>query len=183
MPCIITPDPRRGYLVTLSREDGVLARVVGLNWHHNALKIGAQDKLGRTDVKKSVLGAAGEIAFAAFRGVPYDAKTIEVFHTRPDVAGHEVRTRANARGSLVVRPRHNDSPWDVPYVLVVYEQGFTFRVVGWMKRAEIEQDCYWHPEYGKPEAWWVPQSALHPFPAPERSHGRQRDQEPSRASR
>lgn len=116
-------------------------------------------------------GAAGELAFARYIGVPWD-RSVNTFK-QPDVAGWHVRTRTNWAWDLIIRAADPDGP----YVLVLghsmpthYLTGqphpVNFRIAGYYPSAD---DARTHPEwvhdYGAHgEAWFVPQSALLPIP-------------------
>lgn len=77
---------------------------------------------------------------------------------RFDVAGLQVRTTARLDGGLI-NYRGKDNPAD-NFVLVVGESP-RFRVVGWMRGSEAQQDKYWNTTKLDPPAWLVPQCDLH----------------------
>jgi hypothetical protein len=151
--------PARGrVIIRLSHEDGMAARVVGLRRYQQAVEEARADTLGQDSLTNHVLGAAGECAFARFLGIEWD-RSVGTFKTRPDVGGFEVRTARGLTSHLIIRP--NDIA-ERKNALVCYERGtYLFVIVGWMRAADAQQPQWWRT--APPPAWWVPQSALHPF--------------------
>lgn len=172
-----TPERGRGTIIRLGDAEYAAMVAVGTAWHENAERQGFRDKLGRTDLDKDIVGAGGEIAVARLLGIPYDIRAARTaFNDRPDVGTLNVRTTRRPGGDLIVRPKTNDTSRDGPFALVecTDESRREFRIVGWMHSDEIRQPRYWRPERGEPVAWWVPQSALHPFTLIEVEYEQQR---------
>lgn len=101
-------------------------------------------------------GAAGELAFAKHLN-RYWAATVGTFKAADIGTKIQVRTVSSADLSLIVRP--DDDPEQV-YVLMVGTAP-TFEFGGWIRGRDARQDAYRRAPNGRPEAWFVPRTALH----------------------
>lgn len=122
-------------------------------------------------IAQSILGAAGEIAYGKKAGHKWECKP-ETFGKGDDVGGTQVRTGSGAKYRLIVRPGVDDVQHaGQPFVLLTGPYGGRdFVAVGWIWCEEAQRDEWLDtPRGGKP-AWFVPQSALHPFPVGSREH-------------
>jgi hypothetical protein len=112
--------------------------------------------LGR--LEDETLGACGELALALALGKPW-AGTVGTFHDEPDVSGLDVRTTTREDGSLIIGSR---DPVD-RYVVLVTGQPPTLTIRGYLKAADARRAEWVRDPGGLGPAWFVPQSALHPF--------------------
>lgn len=125
---------------------------------------GRPDRHGYTGPDPGLLhriGAVGELALARVLRVPWE-QAVNTYHSRPDVAGYEVRCRGRHDYDLLHRA--DDDPTR-RYALVTWEQAdpWQARVHGWLLGADCRRP-EWQETHGNRErAWFVPQAALHPF--------------------
>jgi hypothetical protein len=108
------------------------------------------------DLSYAVEGSCAELAYAIWRGVPWEAH-VDTFK-KPDVDGYQVR-RAPHKLKMIVRPK--DSV-DEQYALVTGGAP-EFWVRGWLWGREARQDEYLMAPNGRPKAWFVPASDLRVF--------------------
>jgi hypothetical protein len=106
----------------------------------------------------SIEGALGELAFAKWLGIEWEA-TVDTYKA-PDVAVFQVRTIGGDGHSLLVREDDKDSS---PFVLM-YGRLNKYQVVGWIKGERAKQSQWLQHHAGRPEAWFVPQHELRPIP-------------------
>lgn len=166
-----------GDVVTLSEADIERSRWVGQKRQQESLKKGLSQtgaygtaKPGPELLEMEILGAMGECAFAAYRGVPWAGHVNE--WKKADVDGHEVRATARLGGRLIFRDNDIRKAYR-PFVLMVGRCPI-FRCAGWILGSEIQRDD-WYGELakGKPKCWSAPQIALaHFLPAPPGSNRR-----------
>ena len=106
-----------------------------------------------------VEGALGESAYFQFRGAS-KLPTVGVYKGEHDAGKAEVRTRSRHDWELIVRQR---DPIDAFYVLVTGSYG-DYLIHGYISGEEARQDQWVKTHGGRSPAWFVPQSALTPFP-------------------
>lgn len=99
-------------------------------------------------------GAAAEMAFAKYLGVYYEP-SVNTFKA-PDVSNIQVRGTRLDQGKLIVRKRDPDNEI---YVLVINKVP-EFRIAGWIKGGDAQQDKYLFDPGKKALAWFVPQADL-----------------------
>lgn len=115
----------------------------------------------RTEVDVHLQGAGGELAVSLVTGILWQG-SVDTFKKGGDVGPLQVRTRTRAEWDLIIRSDDRDE--DV-FVLVTGSRS-EFVVVGWIRAADGKRP-EWVRDYGDREAaWFVPQSALRPFPVP-----------------
>lgn len=118
----------------------------------------------RARLANDILGAAGEIAYAKKAERRWECKP-ETFGEGDDTGGVQVRTRSRAYYELMVRPTDKEQHAGQPFVLVTGTHGGSaFVIVGWIYCEEAQRDEWLRSYGGGKPAWFVPQSALHPFP-------------------
>ena len=107
-----------------------------------------------------LLGAAGEMAVAAYLGMKHELyKEVEAKRGSYDLPGIDVKTRSKSRYDLIVQKNEDPSK---KFVLVTIENQQTL-LHGWCYGHEGMDAQYWaDPARGRP-AYFVPQSALHPM--------------------
>lgn len=110
------------------------------------------------DASLHVYGAQGELAAAKALNL-YPKFDVNGWHDPDLEPGIQVRARLRKYGELIVRKVDNP---DHNYVLVTGE-GPEFWVVGWMAGREAMQDKYLSAPGGRPPAWFVPITDLHPL--------------------
>jgi len=143
--------------ITLTQPEMVIASVVaglrqsgaaGLPEAHGATA--DEDGIGR-----HFLGAAGEIAAARALG-RYWGGDVGTFK-RADIGRDiQIRTRSQHWHDLIIRD--DDDP-DHVFILVTGQPPH-MRVHGWYRPADGLRPDWRKPHGGRPEAWFVPQSAL-----------------------
>jgi hypothetical protein len=108
-----------------------------------------------------VLGCVGELALARALGAPWD-QSVNTYHTRPDVAGYEVRCRSRHTYDLIHRT--DDDPTR-RYALVTWERHNPWEALvhGWLPGADCRRP-EWEQTHGRRErAWFVPKECLRQF--------------------
>lgn len=116
-----------------------------------------------------VEGAVAERALAKALGL-YWAGLTGSRHADPDdadVGRLQVRTTYHRQGCLIIRA--DDNP-DQPYILMVGDAIRGYEVAGWLWGHEAQQEQYLKNPNGAGEAWFVPQSDLHPVTALPKEH-------------
>lgn len=116
---------------------------------------------GDTPEALHVLGCVGELALARALGVPWE-QAVNTYHSRPDVAGYEVRCRSRHTYDLIHRA--DDDPTR-SYALVTWERADPWRALvhGWLPGAECRRP-EWEQTHGQRErAWFIPRDQLRPF--------------------
>jgi hypothetical protein len=148
--------------VVLTPAESMMAAAVGALRHAESLHANRRDAHGlRTDADGQslhILGAAGELAVARVLGRYWGGDVCNF--KRADVgASVQVRTRSRPDYDLIVRD--DDDPADV-FVLVT---GTPTRlsVHGWIRGGDARRPEWRQTHGGRPAAWFVPQSALHPL--------------------
>jgi hypothetical protein len=136
------------------------AALVGVSRNVEAMRKGCVQNLRGKDVswEQHVVGALGECAFA--KGTNrYWSGSVNTFKAA-DIGGNiQIRTRSSHHYDLIVRS--GDSDADV-FVLVTGGPA-EFAIRGWMAAADAKQEQF-RANYGNyGEAFFVPQSALHPI--------------------
>ena len=150
----------RGVIVRLEWQEALAASQAGLyrtlyalykcNGHKYGLARGEQD-LGR-DVRSTL----AELAVAKYLGVFWSGLAKDC----KDTTLCEVRSTPKPDNPLVIRD--SDSPDDI-FVLVTTEQIPALRLVGWIRARDGMLDSYVKAPCGRPPAYFIPQSALHPM--------------------
>ncbi len=107
------------------------------------------------DWQYAIEGALGEFALAKYLDI-YIAGTGTF--AGPDVGGYEVRTRSKHSYDLIVRDEDED---DKTFWLVTGLNG-VYVIRGWILAGDAKQEEYLAEHGGRPAAYFVPQSALHP---------------------
>lgn len=107
---------------------------------------------GKSGWAMDIEGAAAELAFAKYLGVPFEA-SVNTFKM-PDVGTYQVRSSQRTSNGLIVR-RHDGK--DEIYVLVLGEAPLFF-VAGWALGSEVCIDKYYQREWGQ---WLMPNNELH----------------------
>ncbi len=147
--------------LTLTPDELELAAMVGVKRHIGALRDRRADQHGATRDNGWTLhieGAAGEMATARALG-RYWGAPIGTYKRGGDVGAVQVRTRCSDDYDLLIRDR--DRADDVFVLVTGLAPNFTVR--GWIYGHEARRD-EWRKEHGgRPAAWFVPQSALHPL--------------------
>lgn len=148
--------------VTLTDQELAHAARAGVDRQLRAIADGRKDAYGfKGDPWKiHIEGAMGEMALAKALG-RYWSGAGEGFGEDTDVGGVQVRTRSKHSYELYVWPKDED---DAVYVLVTGAAP-TFRVHGWIRGREAKRED-WFKSLGRAPAYFVPQSALKPFPSP-----------------
>jgi hypothetical protein len=151
-------------IVTLSDTEMVWPTKVGTDRHEAAKKANKRDshKYKGSDedgLKIHILGAAGELAFAKSLGIVWDA-SINTWK-KPDLCGIvQVKTATHHTYSLLVRPDAKDGEI---FVLVTSENLREYQIHGWMIGKDIKRERWLRNPGERKAAWFVPQSALHPY--------------------
>jgi hypothetical protein len=109
------------------------------------------------DLSYAVEGACAELAYAIWRGVPWEAH-VDTFK-KPDVDGYQVRRAPRHHWRLIVR--HDDNPKE-PFVLVTGGSP-EFWIRGWLWGYEARQEEYLFAPNDRPEAWFAPIPDLRVF--------------------
>lgn len=146
--------------VLLSKSDCAWAASVG----QKRRREGRRQKLrleegfgGNACMETDIDGAAAELAFCRWMGIPWAAK-VNTFH-EPDVdPNFQIRSTRWPSGRLIFRP--NDPP-DHLYVLLLGSMP-KFTVQGFIPGAKCRQIEWIKSVNGHPPAWWVPQDSLEP---------------------
>jgi hypothetical protein len=150
----------RGVVISLSDEEMEWVRETASRRHFNSIRDGRCDMYGAVGssqeegLKKHLLGAAGELAFAKAIGVKWEA-TVDTFKS-PDVCGVQVRTRSSTDWDLLVRKGDKDNEL---FALVVGTPP-KLRVVGGMRACKAKKEKFLgnHGNHGR--AYFVPQDKL-----------------------
>lgn len=150
--------------IHLTPAEMVIATTVAAMRHAEALHSHRADRHGlRADddgLAKHMLGAAGEIAVARLLG-RYWGGDVCTFKRADIGTSVQVRTRSRDDYDLIVR--HDDADGDV-FILVTGSLS-RLTVRGWVYGHEAKRPEYLAPHGGRPEAYFVPQSALRPVGA------------------
>jgi len=151
--------------VTLTPGDAARATRVGEDRRRRAIELGRRCQYGERSTEQrhasDVAGAIGELVYARYSGQPWD----EEFRTttgHTDFGDLEVRHAALHDYALIVRPTDPDGI----RVALVTGMGPSYALRGWIRvvdarREEWLKDC---AVARRPRVWFVPQSALTPFP-------------------
>lgn len=164
------------HVITLTELEWTLAKTVGHKRNSEDLSmnlgIGKFDAFGDGGFEAHEIGAAGELAFSKFLGIPYVPAGMKEI----DVGGYEVKTSSKATYRLIVRKENAD---DKTYVHVVRVGPRTFRIVGWILGGDAKKvGSLENPEKGNSygAAWFVPNDKLIPFPeAPQQKSAKTRE--------
>lgn len=150
--------------VTLTDEEMLEVRRIGLLRNKEAYGMGLKDKRGPEDGENShVVGAAGELAFAKCLGIDWP-KAINTFK-EPDFvikrAPIQVRTKKlGSKTELIFRKADNP---DHAYVLMVQTAPNTYRVAGWRTgQMVMKWGEYKNPGNLEP-AWFMDELLLNPI--------------------
>lgn len=148
--------------VTLTAEEMHMGALIGASRRIESMLNGrtsgahTHDELNAWDI--DIEGACAEIAVAKCIG-RYWSGSVGSFK-EPDI-GQDVQVRWThlVTGRLIVR---DDDPDEHRYVLVVGTAP-RYRVVGWMRGSEAKNPLFAKDPNGRPSAFFVPQSCLHPI--------------------
>jgi len=123
-----------------------------------------------------ILGAAGELAVAKLANVYWNGDVGDFAAT--DAGPHDVRTSEWLTARLCLHP--TDKPRRV-YILVVGKPPGLW-VVGWLYGFDAMVPRYWGNPTGnnRPEAFWIPQADLLPWPPPPNRFFEARRRQPER---
>lgn len=155
--------------IELAPAEILSAGLVGIMRTANAIASGRRLEIGRTDLAfdRSVEGALGEYALAAWLDVAYRPEVREPDTDRGDVARHQVRTTTLATGSLIVRENDPETFAYVLVILSVRRNALIASLPGWIDGREAKDKRYWRDRGSAPgihrSAFFVPQSALRPL--------------------
>ncbi len=146
------------------------ARLAGKRESHGR-RDGAGDRGGLSAAwMNHIEGAMGEMAFAKFAGLHWDAP-VNTYKSGGDVGLIQVRTRVGEGPNRYCRDliiRNADATESV-YVQVVWWDHEAFDVVGWCVVGDVRRECFrsaWYKSYtpGRTDlAWFIPDSALRPM--------------------
>jgi hypothetical protein len=155
-------------VVTLDWFEVEMAAIVGVR-----RRVEARWRQGRTDLhsvpgeavpssnwETHVEGTVAELAYAKARGRFWNG-SINTYRKGGDVGDVQIRMRTRHDGRLIVRPSDRDSD----YFVLVTGWAPTYRVHGWMLGADAKQERWLENPGGQGEAFFVPQSELHPITA------------------
>lgn len=143
-------------IVKLSGPEVFAAGMVGIRRRYASINR-AETMIAKSHWDVDIIGALGECAVAKATGF-YWSPDVNVFKV-PDVGEDlHVRTTMHKGGNLLIRERDLDGV----YVLAVGETN-TFNVCGWIHTDDAKTDEFWRTDKGDPNAWWIPQSKLHPI--------------------
>tara|TARA_R110002020_G_scaffold423788_1_gene632915 strand:- start:1015 stop:1512 length:498 start_codon:yes stop_codon:yes gene_type:complete len=146
--------------IRIARAVGRLRTIDSRAAHLNDQKYGSVADQTKADVN----GCLGEMAAAKalnryWRGMGTDYK-----HDT-DIGHEEVRMTGYPQGRLIIRPTDAEKPCiDKPWILVVQDSLSCYRLPGWIIGRDGLQPQYLAAPSGRPEAYFVPQSALRSFP-------------------
>jgi hypothetical protein len=145
--------------VTLTWYEAAMASEIGRLRQLASVKAGRQDQHGFTGDgwSEHIEGACGECAVAKVLGIYWNG-SIDAFKD-DDLPGLQVRTRSLHDWDLLVRPQDSDS------AIWVHVTGRCpdYRIHGWLHGYEAKQSCWLQSHGGRPPAYFVPSSALHPI--------------------
>lgn len=150
-------------VVTLTPIEHQLAYVAGNRRYDESVSRGRKDAHGlnsdRDGLAIHVLGAAGELAFAKWRGLYWGGHCNSF--KGPDLGANiQVRTRSLHRYDLIVR--RDDDP-DSVFVLVTSESSLEYHLHGWCWGKEAMKDEFLAKHGGREQCWFVPKGALRDF--------------------
>ena len=134
---------------------------VGMRRQMEALRAKRPDAHGRGDANgwsDHIEGACGEAAAAKALNV-YWSGSQGTFKTGGDVYTYQIRTRSDHTYDLIVR---DDDADDAVFILVRGRVPH-FDVVGWILASHAKQPQWSQTYGGRPAAYFVPASALHPL--------------------
>lgn len=146
--------------VSLSYSEMMVAALVGILRQVSSTVKGLKHAYGfdgKDTWQAGIEGAMGEMAVAKALNIYWSAP-VDTFKKGGDVGPYQVRTTP-LDGSLIVRAP--DRNGDI-FILVTGCTG-TYRVHGWVYGHEAKQPQWEKAPGGRPPAWFVPQSALHPL--------------------
>jgi hypothetical protein len=131
---------------------------------HAAEQQGRPDRHGYNGDTPGALhlaGCVGELALARALTVPWE-QAVNTYHSRPDVAGYEVRCRQRHDYELIHRAE--DDPTR-RYALVTWEQRNPWEALvhGWLLGTDCRRPEWQQTHGNRPPAWFVPHDALRPF--------------------
>jgi hypothetical protein len=117
-------------------------------------------RFGGKALEVHLLGAAGEMAVAAYLGLKHELyKEKEARRGSDDLPGMDIKTRSKSCYDLIVQKHENPSK---KFILVTIENQRTL-LHGWCYGHEAMREQYWaDPARGRP-AYFVPQSSLRPM--------------------
>jgi len=153
------------HVITLTPSELLIAGTVGVSRYVENLRThrhpGRADT-GRNTVTGHLLhthidGACGEAAFAKAMGVYWNGDVGDMY--APDVNGWQVRTTTRLDGKLIIR--HTDA--DEARHVLVRGRCPAFQIVGWIEGRIAKSPEWLESPAGRPAAWFVPDTALHPF--------------------
>lgn len=147
--------------VSLSPVEMQHAAMVGVLRQIESMRLGLRDQFGadpNNGWSIHIEGAAGEMAAAKSLG-RYWAMPVNTFKDGGDVGALQIRTRARHQNELIVRPGDRD----IDTFVLVTGRSPRFRVHGYITGSQAKRDCWLHGYGGRPPAYFVPQSALHPL--------------------
>jgi hypothetical protein len=158
-------------VVTLDWFEIEMAAIVGVR-----RRVEARWRQGRVDLhpvpgevvpssnwETHVEGTIGEFVVAKALGRNWNG-SINTYKVGGDVGPAQVRTRSDHEAKLIVRPRDRSTD----YFVLVTGWAPTYHVHGWMLGADAKQERWLEDPGGRGAAYFVPQSELHPFPAPKK---------------
>jgi hypothetical protein len=158
----LVPAPVPHIEVTLDTGEVFTAAQNGFFRQFEALRQGRPDRHGAQPEggwDLHIEGAAGEMAYAKARQ-RYWGAPVNTFKHGGDVGEIQIRTRSLHHYELIVRPGDRD---DDIFVLVTGRIP-TFRVRGWIRARDAKQPEWSKTHGGREAAFFVPHSALTPFP-------------------
>lgn len=148
--------------VRLTQYELKMAASVGVSRHISCVAEGRPDADGYDGENGwhiHIEGAAGELAVAKAIGRYWDG-SVDTFKGKGDIGDNiEVRTHHGHNGHLIVTQRDHE---DHAYFLVTGTAP-DYKVHGWLYGHEAMKDKWLRSFNGRPEIYFVPQSALHPL--------------------
>lgn len=152
--------------VSLSPVEMQHAAMVGALRQIESIRLRLRDQFGADPDNAwsiHIEGAAGEMAAAKALG-RYWTMPVNTFKDGGDVGPLQIRTRPRHYNELIVRPGDRDTD---TFILVT-GRAPQFRVHGYITGGQAKRRCWLHDYGGRPPAYFVPQSALHPLELPAR---------------
>jgi hypothetical protein len=147
--------------VSLTPVEMQQAAMIGVLRQIESIRLRLKDSFGAdpdNGWSLNIEGAAGEMAVAKILDL-YWGMPVNTFKRGGDVGHIQVRTRSRHHSELIVRPGDRD---DDVFVLVTGRSPH-FQVHGYIAGGQAKQRCWLHGYGGRPPAYFVPQSALHPL--------------------
>jgi hypothetical protein len=142
--------------VQLTRFEVFAAAMVGVR--RRLASMGPAYAPGADFWRIDIEGACAEQAVAKALGVYWDS-SVNTFKLPDLPASLQVRHTELDNGSLIVRPGDADGE----RFLLVTGRAPVFHLRGWLHGYEAKQRYYLKSPNGKDDAYFVPQSALHPL--------------------